>query len=178
MGESVAKPLIYYKNNLCTTLTLLEIMQTHDCKQLVFSSSAAVYGDPETLPMTEQSLFSATNPYSQTKLMIETILKDIAQADATMRIAVLRYFNPMGAHPSALIGEDPNGIPNNLMPFVAKVAVGQLPQMDVFGDDYDTEDGTGVRDYIDVVDLAAGHLAALNKLSTQAGWQAYNYRYG
>jgi UDP-glucose 4-epimerase len=174
VGESVAKPLMYYQNNLSATLTLLEAMQAHDCKQLVFSSSATVYDDPEIVPMTEQSPLSATNPYGQTKLMIETILKDIAQADATMRIAVLRYFNPVGAHSSALIGEDPNGIPNNLMPFVAKVAVGQLEQVSVFGDDYDTKDGTGVRDYIHVVDLAAGHLAALNKLSTHAGWQAYN----
>jgi UDP-glucose 4-epimerase len=124
--------------------------------------------------MTEQSTLSATNPYGQTKLMIETILKDIAVADPSMRIAVLRYFNPVGAHESGLIGEDPNGIPNNLMPFVAKVAVGQLEQVGVFGNDYDTEDGTGVRDYIHVVDLAAGHLAALNKLSTQTGWKAYN----
>jgi UDP-glucose 4-epimerase len=174
VGESVVKPLMYYQNNLNTTLTLLEIMQVHACKQLVFSSSATVYGDPETIPMTEQSPLSATNPYGQTKLMIETILKDIAKADPAMRIAVLRYFNPVGAHESGLIGEDPNGIPNNLMPFVAKVAVGQLAQVGVFGDDYDTKDGTGVRDYIHVVDLAAGHLAALNQLSTQTGWQAYN----
>ncbi len=174
VGESVAKPLMYYQNNLNTTLTLLAVMQAHNCKELVFSSSATVYGDPETIPITEQSPLSATNPYGQTKLMIEYILKDVAQADPTMRIAVLRYFNPVGAHESGLIGEDPNGIPNNLMPFVAKVAVGQLQQVGVFGDDYPTPDGTGVRDYIHVVDLAAGHLAALNKISKQSGWHAYN----
>ncbi|MCJ8341238.1 MAG: UDP-glucose 4-epimerase GalE [Pseudomonadales bacterium] len=174
VGESVSKPLMYYQNNILSTLTLLEVMQKHDCNKLVFSSSATVYGDPETVPITEQSPLSATNPYGQTKLMIENILKDMASADANWRIAVLRYFNPVGAHSSGLIGEDPNGIPNNLMPFVAKVAVGQLPQVNVFGDDYDTPDGTGVRDYIHVVDLAAGHLAALNKLKQQSGWQAYN----
>ncbi|MCJ8300573.1 MAG: UDP-glucose 4-epimerase GalE, partial [Pseudomonadales bacterium] len=174
VGESVAKPLMYYQNNIHSTLTLLEVMQQHNCHKLVFSSSATVYGDPETVPITEQSPLSATNPYGQTKLMIENILKDMASADANWRIAVLRYFNPVGAHSSGLIGEDPNGIPNNLMPFVAKVAVGQLPQVNVFGDDYDTPDGTGVRDYIHVVDLAAGHLAALNKLKQKSGWQAYN----
>ncbi len=174
VGESVAKPLMYYQNNILSTLTLLEVMQQHNCHKLVFSSSATVYGDPETVPITEQSPLSATNPYGQTKLMIENILKDVASADANWRIAVLRYFNPVGAHSSGLIGEDPNGIPNNLMPFVAKVAVGQLPQVNVFGDDYDTPDGTGVRDYIHVVDLAAGHLAALEKLKSKSGWQAYN----
>ena len=174
VGESVAKPLMYYQNNILSTLTLLEVMQQYNCQKLVFSSSATVYGDPETVPITEQSPLSATNPYGQTKLMIENILKDVASADANWRIAVLRYFNPVGAHSSGLIGEDPNGIPNNLMPFVAKVAVGQLPQVNVFGDDYDTPDGTGVRDYIHVVDLAAGHLAALEKLQSTSGWQAYN----
>ena len=174
VGESVAQPLMYYQNNILSTLTLLEVMQQHNCHKLVFSSSATVYGDPDTVPITEQSPLSATNPYGQTKLMIENILKDVASADANWRIAVLRYFNPVGAHSSGLIGEDPNGIPNNLMPFVAKVAVGQLPQVNVFGDDYDTPDGTGVRDYIHVVDLAAGHLAALKKLQSTSGWQAYN----
>ncbi len=174
VGESVAKPLMYYQNNLNTALNLLAAMQRHNCKKLVFSSSATVYGDPETVPITEQSPLSATNPYGQTKLMIESILSDVAKADPDLRIAVLRYFNPVGAHPSGLIGEDPNGIPNNLMPFVAKVAVGQLSEVNVFGCDYDTPDGTGVRDYIHVVDLAEGHLAALNKLEDKAGWQAYN----
>jgi len=174
VGESVEKPLKYYQNNINTTLTLLECMQQHQCKQLVFSSSATVYGDPETVPITEQSPLSATNPYGQTKLMIEYILKDVAIADPSMKIAVLRYFNPVGAHESGLIGEDPNGIPNNLMPFVAKVAIGELPQVSVFGDDYDTPDGTGVRDYIHVVDLAAGHLAALDKIKQLTGWQVFN----
>ena len=174
VGESVAKPLMYYQNNINTLLNVAHAMQNHGCKQLVFSSSATVYGDPEVVPITEESPLSATNPYGQTKLVIETILKDIAAADPSMRIAVLRYFNPVGAHESGLIGEDPNGIPNNLMPFVAKVAVGELSHVNVFGDDYDTTDGTGVRDYIHVVDLAAGHLAALQKLEQQAGWQVYN----
>ena len=174
VGESVAKPLMYYQNNINTLLNVAHAMQNHGCKQLVFSSSATVYGDPEVVPITEESPLSATNPYGQTKLVIETILKDIAAADSSMRIAVLRYFNPVGAHESGLIGEDPNGIPNNLMPFVAKVAVGELSHVNVFGDDYDTTDGTVVRDYIHVVDLAAGHLAALQKLEQQAGWQVYN----
>ena len=174
VGESVAKPLMYYQNNINTLLNVAHAMQNHGCKQLVFSSSATVYGDPEVVPITEESPLSATNPYGQTKLIIETILKDIAAADPSMRIAVLRYFNSVGAHESGLIGEDPNGIPNNLMPFVAKVAVGELSHVNVFGDDYDTTDGTGVRDYIHVVDLAAGHLAALQKLEQQAGWQVYN----
>jgi len=174
VGESVEKPLMYYQNNINTTLTLLDCMQRHQCKELVFSSSATVYGDPETVPITEQSSLSATNPYGQTKLMIEYILKDVAIADPSMRIAVLRYFNPVGAHESGLIGEDPNGIPNNLMPFVAKVAIGELAQVNVFGDDYNTPDGTGVRDYIHVVDLASGHLAALDKIKRDSGWQVFN----
>jgi len=174
VGESVEKPLMYYQNNINTTLVLLDCMQRHQCKELVFSSSATVYGDPETVPITEQSPLSATNPYGQTKLMIENILKDVAIADPSMRIAVLRYFNPVGAHESGLIGEDPNGIPNNLMPFVAKVAIGALAQVNVFGDDYNTPDGTGVRDYIHVVDLASGHLAALDKIKQDSGWQVYN----
>ncbi len=174
VGESVAKPLMYYQNNIQSTLSLLEVMQQFNCKELVFSSSATVYGDPETVPINEQSPLSATNPYGQTKLMIENILKDVAHADESMRIAVLRYFNPVGAHESGLIGEDPQGIPNNLMPYVAKVAVGELDKVNVFGGDYSTKDGTGVRDYIHVDDLAAGHLSALKKLKEQAGWQVYN----
>ena len=174
VGESVANPLMYYQNNVNSSLTLLACMQEFNCKEIVFSSSATVYGDPETVPITEQSALSATNPYGQTKLMIEYILKDIAIADPAMRIAILRYFNPVGAHPSGLIGEDPNGIPNNLVPFVAKVAIGELPKVYVFGDDYNTPDGTGVRDYIHVVDLATGHLAALKKIKDQVGCAVYN----
>lgn len=174
VGESVAKPLMYYQNNIISVLALLDAMQHSGCKELVFSSSATVYGDPETVPITEQAPLSATNPYGQTKLIIENILKDMAAADDSLCIAVLRYFNPVGAHSSGLIGEDPHGIPNNLMPFVAKVAVGELDKVSVFGGDYPTQDGTGVRDYIHVVDLAAGHLAALKRLKQQAGWQVYN----
>ena len=174
VGESVAKPLMYYQNNINTTLNLLACMQEHQCKELVFSSSATVYGDPESVPITEQSPLSATNPYGQTKLMIEYILKDMAIADPSLSIAVLRYFNPVGAHESGLIGEDPNGIPNNLMPFVAKVAIGELSEVSVYGDDYDTPDGTGVRDYIHEVDLAVGHLAALDKIKDQQGCSVYN----
>jgi UDP-glucose 4-epimerase len=174
VGESVEKPLMYYQNNLLTTLSLLDVMQRFNCKKFVFSSSATVYGDPEEVPITEQSPLSATNPYGQTKLMLENILKDIAYADETMRIAVLRYFNPVGAHGSGLMGENPRGIPNNLMPFIAKVAVGELKELSVFGDDYQTQDGTGVRDYIHVLDLADGHLAALEKLNNYTGWNVYN----
>lgn len=167
VGESVQKPLDYYANNLDSLLTLLRVMNEHDVKHLVFSSSATVYGVPQRMPIDESFPLSATSPYGQTKLMAEQILRDLAHANASWKVATLRYFNPVGAHESGLIGEDPNGIPNNLMPFVAQVAVGKLPRLRVFGGDYDTPDGTGVRDYIHVVDLARGHLAALNTLFDQ-----------
>lgn len=154
VGESVAVPLRYYHNNLTGTFILCEAMQAHGVKKIVFSSSATVYGVPETTPITEDFPLSATNPYGQTKLMLEQILRDLHKADSEWSIALLRYFNPFGAHPSGRIGEDPNGIPNNLMPYVAQVAVGKLEQLQVFGNDYPTKDGTGVRDYIHVVDLA------------------------
>lgn len=165
VGESVQKPLEYYRNNLDSTLVLCEVMQQHDVKQLVFSSSATVYGTPEELPLKETSLTGVgiTNPYGQTKFMIEQILQDIAVADPEWRITILRYFNPVGAHESGRIGEDPNGTPNNLLPYVSQVAVGKLDTVRIFGDDYDTPDGTGVRDYIHVVDLAKGHVAALER---------------
>jgi UDP-glucose 4-epimerase len=164
VGESVAKPLQYYSNNIDSTLVLLDVMQKHNVKKIVFSSSATVYGNPEELPLTEESRTGVgiTNPYGQTKFMIEQILRDLSIADSSMEITLLRYFNPVGAHSSGLIGEDPNGIPNNLLPYVAQVAVGKLKKVNVFGNDYDTPDGTGVRDYIHVVDLAKGHVAALN----------------
>lgn len=164
VGESVQKPLWYYHNNITGTLVLLECMQAHGVKRLVFSSSATVYGVPKSVPLREDAPLSATNPYGRTKLMIEEILRDLHAADPSWSIALLRYFNPVGAHVSGRIGEDPNGLPNNLMPFVAQVAVGKLKQVRVFGADYPTRDGTGVRDYIHVVDLAQGHIAALNKL--------------
>lgn len=164
VGESCAQPLRYYKNNLISTLELLDVMKEFGCTNLVFSSSATVYGVPETLPLTEECPLSTTNPYGATKLMIENMLRDIYAADHSWHIALLRYFNPVGAHESGLIGEDPKGIPNNLMPYVAKVAGGELPYVNVFGDDYDTPDGTGVRDYIHVMDLAEGHLAALENI--------------
>ncbi len=166
VGESVAKPLDYYQNNLDSTFSLLRAMGRHDVRTLVFSSSATVYGAEPQLPMTEDLPTSATNPYGWTKVMIEQVLRDVAAADDRWRIAALRYFNPVGAHPSGEIGEDPSGIPNNLMPFVAQVAVGRREKLSVFGDDYDTPDGTGVRDYIHVDDLAAGHVAALDRIST------------
>ncbi|MGK2319337.1 UDP-glucose 4-epimerase GalE [Gordonia rhizosphera NBRC 16068] len=166
VGESVAKPLDYYQNNLGSTFSLLRAMGRHDVRTLVFSSSATVYGAEPQLPMTEDLPTSATNPYGWTKVMIEQVLRDVAAADDRWRIAALRYFNPVGAHPSGEIGEDPSGIPNNLMPFVAQVAVGRREKLSVFGDDYDTPDGTGVRDYIHVDDLAAGHVAALDRIST------------
>ncbi|MEG2137137.1 MAG: UDP-glucose 4-epimerase GalE [Oscillospiraceae bacterium] len=169
VGESVAKPLDYYTNNLTNTLVLLNTMKRHDVHNFVFSSSATVYGDPHTVPITEDFPLSTTNPYGATKLYIEGILKDCCHADPTLNVALLRYFNPIGAHESGLIGEDPNGIPNNLVPYIAKVAVGQLEKVHVFGNDYKTPDGTGVRDYIHVVDLAAGHVAALKKLDTKCG---------
>ncbi len=164
VGESTAKPLAYYANNIGGLLTLTQAMALHGCKTLVFSSSATVYGKPESLPLREDAALSATNPYGATKLMGENILRDVEQADPSWRIALLRYFNPVGAHESGLIGEDPRGIPNNLLPFVAQVAVGRRERLQVFGNDYDTPDGTGVRDYIHVLDVATGHVQALRYL--------------
>ena len=164
VGESVANPLAYYDNNVVGTLRLLEAMIECEVKSLVFSSSATVYGDPQRLPLTEDHPVSTTNPYGQTKLVIEGLLRDLFQSDASWRIAILRYFNPVGAHPSGLIGEDPQGTPNNLLPFIAQVAVGRREFLNVWGNDYATPDGTGVRDYIPVVDLALGHLRALQRL--------------
>ena len=164
VGESVAQPIRYYDNNVVGSLRLFEAMAEANVKTLVFSSSATVYGDPHTVPICESFPLQATNPYGRTKLHIEEMLRDISHADPTWRIALLRYFNPVGAHPSGLIGEDPQGIPNNLMPYVAQVAVGRRSELGVFGNDYPTPDGTGVRDYIHVVDLARGHLAALDAL--------------
>ncbi|MBN8524946.1 MAG: UDP-glucose 4-epimerase GalE [Planctomycetes bacterium] len=174
VGESVQIPLRYYDNNITGTLVLLEAMRRHGCRSLVFSSSATVYGDPERVPITEAARLTATNPYGRTKLFIEEILRDVAKSEPGWRIIPLRYFNPVGAHPSGLIGEDPSGIPNNLMPFVLQVAVGKRPQLNVFGGDWPTHDGTGVRDYIHVVDLAQGHLAALAKLPQVEGCVAVN----
>ena len=173
VGESVREPLRYYDNNVMSTLVLLQTMQAHGCQQLVFSSSATVYGNPEKLPLTEDCALHTTNPYGATKLMIENILRDVAVADPQWQIVILRYFNPVGAHASGLLGEDPQGIPNNLTPYIARVALGQLPYLQVFGDDYPTPDGTGVRDYIHVCDLAAGHLAALQHVN-QPGVHIYN----
>lgn len=174
VGESVEKPLEYYYNNITSALVMLRLMRKHNCKNFVFSSSATVYGDAKVVPITEDSPLSATNPYGRTKLMIEDMLRDIAKADPTLNVAILRYFNPVGAHKSGTIGEDPNGIPNNLMPYITKVAVGELKQLRVFGNDYPTHDGTGVRDYIHVVDLANGHVKALEKLKTNPGLVTYN----
>jgi len=174
VGESTEKPLHYYDNNVNGTVTLLKVMAEFNVKCMVFSSSATVYGDPASFPIQEHFPLSATNPYGQTKLMIEHILRDLHQSDQHWRIAILRYFNPIGAHESGLIGEDPNGIPNNLLPYVAQVAVGKLPKLRVFGNDYPTHDGTGVRDYIHVLDLAEGHLAALDYLEVQAGLVTVN----
>lgn len=174
VGESCEIPLEYFDNNLCGTINLLKSMKKHGCKSLVFSSSATVYGKPETVPITEDFPLSVSNPYGRTKLIIEDMLRDIYQADDSWDIALLRYFNPIGAHESGRIGEDPNGIPNNLMPYIAKVAGGELEQVNVFGDDYDTPDGTGVRDYIHVVDLAVGHIKALEKLQQHPGLVTYN----
>jgi UDP-glucose 4-epimerase len=168
VGESVEIPLEYYENNLGSTFSLVRAMRRHDVRKLVFSSSATVYGANPPLPMTEDLPTSATNPYGWTKVMIEQILTDVAKADPKLRIALLRYFNPVGAHPSGTIGEDPADIPNNLMPYIAQVAVGRRDKLRVFGDDYDTPDGTGVRDYIHVEDLAAGHVAALERLAATA----------
>ena len=165
VGESVEHPLRYYRTNLETTMVLLEVMQRHQVWDLVFSSSATVYGDPEVLPIPESAPTGPTNPYGRTKLMIEDICRDVAAAEPNWRIALLRYFNPVGAHPSGRLGEDPTGTPNNLVPFVMQAAVGRRDKVLVFGDDYDTPDGTGVRDYIHVIDLALGHLAALSHLA-------------
>ncbi len=174
VGESVQKPLEYYQNNLVSTLNLLFSMRRHGVSRFVFSSSATVYGDPASVPIREDFPLSATNPYGRTKLMIEEILCDAAAANPGLSVCLLRYFNPVGAHPSGRIGEDPNGIPNNLMPYISQVAVGRLPALRVFGGDYQTPDGTGVRDYIHVVDLAKGHVAALKKIETGAGVYTYN----
>ncbi|WP_335924060.1 UDP-glucose 4-epimerase GalE [Shewanella indica] len=174
VGESVAQPLKYYENNVTGTLILCQVMKEYGVRNLVFSSSATVYGDPASLPITETFPTSATNPYGQSKLMVEHILADLAAAEPNWNIARLRYFNPVGAHKSGRIGEDPNDIPNNLMPFIAQVAVGKRDKLSVFGNDYPTLDGTGVRDYIHVVDLAIGHLKALDKLATNPGLVTYN----
>jgi len=174
VGESVKIPLRYYYNNVTGTLVLCEVMQKHNVKKMVFSSSATVYGKPKTVPITEDFPLSATNPYGRTKLMIEQILRDVYVSDNDWSIALLRYFNPIGAHESGRIGEDPNGIPNNLMPYITQVAIGKRERLNVFGDDYDTHDGTGVRDYIHVVDLAKGHLKALEKVMSTKGVEAYN----
>lgn len=174
VGESVSQPLRYYHNNITGTLVLLETMAAHGVKAIVFSSSATVYGDPARVPIEEDFPLSATNPYGRTKLFIEEILRDLHRSDPTWDIAILRYFNPIGAHESGRIGEDPNGIPNNLLPYIAQVAVGRLPELRVFGSDYQTPDGTGVRDYIHVVDLALGHLRALERLAGNPGIITYN----
>lgn len=174
VGESVVIPLRYYHNNVTGTITLCEVMKEHNVKNIVFSSSATIYGDPHKVPITEDFPLSPANPYGSTKLMIETILKDLYHSDKYWNVALLRYFNPVGAHPSGRIGEDPNGIPNNLMPYISQVAVGKLAKLSVFGNDYPTPDGTGIRDYIHVVDLAKGHLIALDKLKTDPGLIIYN----
>lgn len=174
VGESVKYPLKYYRNNIDSTLSLCEVMSEFNCKKLVFSSSATVYGLPKKLPIKEDFPLSTTNPYGSTKLMIENILRDLYISDNTWHIAILRYFNPIGAHSSGLLGEDPNGIPNNLMPYIVKVATGKLECLSVFGDDYNTKDGTGVRDYIHVVDLALGHICAIEKLNKDTGIFTYN----
>lgn len=173
VGESCAKPLEYYHNNISGTINLLDLMRKYDAKRLVFSSSATVYGDPASVPILESFPLSVTNPYGRTKLMIEDILRDIYKSDDTWSIVILRYFNPVGAHESGRIGENPTGIPNNLMPFISQVASGKLSRLRVFGNDYPTPDGTGVRDYIHVVDLAKGHIASLKKLSAN-GLYTYN----
>jgi UDP-glucose 4-epimerase len=174
VGESVSIPLAYYKNNIISTLVLCDVMKEFNVKNLVFSSSATVYGDPQSVPIKEDFPLSATNPYGRTKLMIEEILRDLYKSDSSWNIGILRYFNPVGAHKSGLIGEDPNGIPNNLVPYISQVAVGKLECLQVFGSDYPTLDGTGVRDYIHVVDLAIGHLKTLEKLQSNPGVVTYN----
>ena len=174
VGESVEKPLRYYENNITGTINLIKILSGHGINNFVFSSSATVYGSPEIVPIKENAKLSATNPYGQTKLFMEQILKDVYKADNNWDVVILRYFNPVGAHESGMIGEDPNGIPNNLMPFISQVAVGKRDQLNVYGDDYDTPDGAGIRDYIHVVDLAKGHIAALKKLESNPGYVVYN----
>ena len=175
VGESVAKPWEYYDNNITGTLTLVDVMRSHGVKNIIFSSSATVYGNPAFVPITEQCpKGQCTNPYGWTKSMLEQILSDIQNADKEWNVVILRYFNPIGAHKSGLIGENPNGIPNNLMPYVTQVAIGKRPELGVFGNDYDTHDGTGVRDYIHVVDLAVGHVKALRKIEENAGLKIYN----
>ena len=174
VGESCALPLKYYDNNVAGTTTLCRVMEKNNCKNIIFSSSATVYGDPHALPIKEDFPLSVTNPYGRTKLMLEEILGDVYTADNEWNVVLLRYFNPIGAHESGDIGEDPSGIPNNLLPYVMQVAVGKLEKVNVFGDDFDTHDGTGVRDYIHVVDLARGHVAALKKLEKGSGLTKYN----
>ena len=174
VGESVQKPIEYYNNNVTGTLVLLELMKKYNCKKIVFSSSATVYGAPKTVPIKEDFPLSTTNPYGSTKLMIEQILKDICVSDKDFSAIILRYFNPIGAHKSGLIGENPNGIPNNLMPYINKVAAGELDHLNIFGNDYPTKDGTGVRDYIHVVDLSKGHVKALEKARNSTGAIPYN----
>lgn len=173
--ESVSVPLKYYQNNIDSVFTVIKLMQEFNVKNFVFSSSATVYGDPKVLPLTEEcEVGGTTNPYGTTKYFIERILMDVCKADESLNVAILRYFNPVGAHPSGLIGEDPNGIPNNLVPYVTQVAIGKRPYLNVNGNDYDTPDGTGIRDYIHIVDLAYGHVLALNKLTTNCGLVVYN----
>lgn len=174
VGESVEKPIEYYSNNLISTLNLFELMREYGVKKFVFSSSATVYGDPHTCPILEDFPLSVTNPYGRTKLMIEQMLVDISKADKSLDIALLRYFNPVGAHKSGRIGEEPNGVPSNLMPYITKIAVGKLKELSVYGNDYPTHDGTGVRDYIHVLDLVAGHVKALQKLEENPGLVVYN----
>jgi len=174
VGESVKLPLKYYENNVTATIQLCQLMQKYNIKNLVFSSSATVYGDPQQVPIKEDFPRSATNPYGRTKLIIEDILQDLYRSDQEWNIILLRYFNPIGAHPSGLIGEDPNGIPNNLMPYISQVAIGKLPELSIYGNDYPTPDGTGIRDYIHVVDLAKGHVCALQKLKDKSGLQVFN----
>lgn len=174
VGESVLKPLMYYRNNILSTLSLLEVMNEFNVKKIAFSSSATVYGKPKALPIKEDFPLSTTNPYGTTKLIIEGILKDLYNSDNEWSIAILRYFNPIGAHKSGLIGENPNGIPNNLMPYIIKVATGELDCLGIFGNDYDTHDGTGVRDYIHVTDLAKGHVKAIEKILNDKGCDCYN----
>lgn len=175
VGESVAKPLEYYENNMNATFVLVDAMRRHGCKNIIFSSSATVYGDPAMIPITEECPKGyCTNPYGQTKWMLEEVLKDVRRADPEWNVVLLRYFNPIGAHPSGRIGEDPNGIPNNLMPYITQVAVGKREELGVFGNDYDTPDGTGVRDYIHVCDLAAGHVCALKAIERNCGLAIYN----
>ena len=175
VGESVAKPLEYYENNIAGTLVLLDVMREHGCKNIIFSSSATVYGNPAQIPITEECPKGhCTNPYGQTKSMLEQIMMDMQAADPEWNVVLLRYFNPIGAHPSGRIGENPNGIPNNLMPYITQVAVGKRPELGVFGNDYDTPDGTGVRDYIHVVDLARGHVSALKAIERKCGLAIYN----